>query len=70
MKPLRLYKSRKTPMSDLRARLSTLGVDLSDKEFAPLSYYDLVQLVDLAEQKVAIEKKMVDIVCKDKVEKN
>ena len=63
MKP-RLYRSLKTPIQKLRQRLTTLGAPLLDAELYALSYNDLVELVALAEKRVAIEKEMMDIVAK------
>lgn len=73
MKPLRLYRSSKTPIQKLRERLTTLGAPLLDAELYALSYNDLVELVALAEKRVAIEKEMMEIVAKrmpKKEEKN
>jgi hypothetical protein len=63
-----MTKLFKTPLAEIRDELTTLDVNLTDKEINSLSYKELMKVVKLARKKREIERKLVTIIYKENVE--
>lgn len=63
-----MTKLFKTPLAEIRDELTTLDVNLTDKEINSLSYNELMKVVKLARKKREIERKLVTIIYKENVE--